>query len=202
MSVFSGRVIAKGDGPVSIVSVPNLITVVRILLVPVFLWLLLSDAGELGVARFAAGIAFIVFIATDALDGHLARSRNLVTDLGKILDPIADKALIGAALVGLSILGELWWWVTILILLREVGITVYRFIALKDRVIPAGTAGKAKTIAQAIAVALLLLPFWVQLGQWYLWLGWGVMGIAFGLTIYSGIEYLVAAWRIGRAQRA
>jgi CDP-diacylglycerol---glycerol-3-phosphate 3-phosphatidyltransferase len=202
MTAFSGRVFAKGDGPVSIANVPNIITVVRILFVPVFVWLLLADAGELGLGRYLAGILFIVAIATDALDGYLARSRNLVTDLGKILDPIADKALIGSALVALSLLGELWWWVTILILVREVGITVYRFIALKDRVIPAGTAGKAKTIAQAIAVSLLLLPFWVQLGQWYLWLGWGVMGLAFALTIYSGVEYLVVAWRLGRAEKS
>jgi CDP-diacylglycerol---glycerol-3-phosphate 3-phosphatidyltransferase len=202
MTAFSGRIFAKGDGPASIANVPNIITVVRILFVPVFVWLLLSDAGELGLGRYLAGILFIVAIATDALDGYLARSRNLVTDLGKILDPIADKALIGSALVALSILGELWWWVTILILVREIGITVYRFIALKDRVIPAGTAGKAKTIAQAIAVSLLLLPFWVQLGQWYLWLGWGVMGLAFALTIYSGVEYLVVAWRLGRTEKS
>ena len=198
-SIFSGRMLRAGDGPAAIANVPNIITVVRILLVPVFLWLLLSDAGELGLARYLAAVLFVVTIATDALDGHLARSRNLVTDVGKVLDPIADKALIGSALIGLSLLGELWWWVTIVILVRELGITVYRFIALRDRVIPAGASGKAKTMAQAIGVSLLLLPLWVFVGTWYLWVGWAVMAIALALTIYSGVEYLVAAWRLGRA---
>jgi CDP-diacylglycerol---glycerol-3-phosphate 3-phosphatidyltransferase len=197
--IFRGRIFAKGDTPSAIANVPNIITVVRILFVPVFVWVLLADAGELGGLRYVAAIMFVVLIATDSLDGFLARSRNLVTDMGKLLDPIADKALIGAALIGLSILGELWWWVTILILVRELGITVFRFIALKDHVIAAGVAGKAKTIAQAIAVSLLLLPLWPIVGEWYLWLGWGVMGIAFVLTIYSGVEYLVAAARAGRA---
>ena len=198
-SIFSGRMLRAGDGPAAIANVPNIITVVRILLVPVFLWLLLSDAGELGLARYLAAVLFVVTIATDALDGHLARSRNLVTDVGKVLDPIADKALIGSALIGLSLLGELWWWVTIVILVRELGITVYRFIALRDRVIPAGASGKAKTMAQAIGVSLLLLPLWVFVGTWYLWVGWAVMAIALALTIYSGVGYLVAAWRLGRA---
>ena len=197
-SIFSGRIFRSGDTPAAIANVPNIITVVRILLVPLFLWLLLSDAGELGLARYLAAVLFIVAIATDSLDGYLARSRNLVTDLGKILDPIADKALIGSALVSLSLLGELWWWVTIVILVREFGITVYRFIALRDRVIPAAASGKAKTMAQAIAVSLLLLPLWDLVGTWYLWLGWVVMGVALALTIYSGAEYLVAAWRHGR----
>ena len=198
-SIFSGRMLRAGDGPAAIANVPNIITVVRILLVPVFLWLLLSDAGELGLARYLAAVLFVVTIATDALDGHLARSRNLVTDVGKVLDPIADKALIGSALIGLSLLGELWWWVTIVILVRELGITVYRFLALRDRVIPAGASGKAKTMAQAIGVSLLLLPLWVFVGTWYLWVGWAVMAIALALTIYSGVGYLVAAWRLGRA---
>lgn len=198
-SIFSGRIFSKGDTPAAIANVPNIITVVRILLVPLFLVWLLVDAGELGLLRYLAAALFVVAIATDSLDGHLARSRNLVTDLGKLLDPIADKALIGAALVGLSMLGELWWWVTIVILAREIGITVYRFIALRDRVIPAGTSGKAKTIAQAIALSLMLLPLWTLFGDWYRWLGWFAMGIALLLTLYSGAEYLVAAWRLRRA---
>lgn len=200
-SIFSGRIFAKGDTPSAIANVPNIITVVRILLVPLFVFWLLADAGELGLLRYLAVALFIFAIATDSLDGYLARSRNLVTDLGKILDPIADKALVGAALIGLSMLGELWWWVTAVILAREIGITVYRFIALRDRVIPAGTSGKAKTIAQAVAVSLVLLPLWTLLGDWYLWLGWVAMGIALVLTLYSGAEYLVAAWRLGRPKR-
>lgn len=195
---MKGRVASRGDTPASTGNVANLITVARILLAPVFIWLLLWDAGELGVIRYAAAALFIVAIATDSLDGQLARRRNLVTDVGIILDPIADKVLIGGALVALSILGELWWWVTIVILVREFGITIFRFIALRDRAIPASIAGKAKTIVQSVAVSLFLVPLWSLLGEWVLWVNWSVMGLAVALTVYSGVEYLWQAWRLGR----
>jgi CDP-diacylglycerol--glycerol-3-phosphate 3-phosphatidyltransferase len=182
-------------------NLPNIITVVRILLAPVFFWMLLADGGQDGGLRYAAAALFIVAIATDGIDGHLARAWNQVTDLGKILDPIADKVLTGAALVGLSILGELPWWVTGLILLREVGITVYRFAVLSDRVIPASRGGKLKTLMQAIAISLALVPFWTFLGDWVHWLNGITMTIAVLLTVVTGIEYLVQAWRIGRAQK-
>lgn len=194
----TGRILRRGDSPASNANIANIITVARILLAPVFVGMLVADAGELGPLRYAAAALFVFAIATDALDGYLARSRNLVTDLGKILDPIADKILVGAALVALSLLGELWWWVTIVILVREFGITVYRFIALRDRVIPADWAGKIKTVAQAVGVSLLLFPFWVQLGDWYHVLGYIVIGIALALTIYSGVEFLIKAARSGR----
>jgi CDP-diacylglycerol---glycerol-3-phosphate 3-phosphatidyltransferase len=196
--VSTGRIIRRGDSPASNANIANIITVARILLAPVFVGMLVADAGELGPLRYAAAALFVFAIATDALDGYLARSRNLVTDLGKILDPIADKILVGAALVALSLLGELWWWVTIVILVREFGITVYRFIALRDRVIPADWAGKIKTMAQAVGVSLLLFPFWVAVGDWYHWLGYVVIGIALVLTIYSGVEFLIKAARSGR----
>jgi CDP-diacylglycerol--glycerol-3-phosphate 3-phosphatidyltransferase len=182
-------------------NLPNIITVVRILLAPVFFWMLLADAGQDGTLRYAAAALFIVAIATDGIDGHLARAWNQVTDLGKILDPIADKVLTGAALVGLSILGELPPWVTGLILLREVGITVYRFAVLSDRVIPASRGGKLKTLMQAIAISLALVPFWTFLGEWVHWLNGVTMTIAVVLTVVTGIEYLVQAWRIGRTQK-
>lgn len=190
-----GRFLRKGEGRASNANIANLITIARILLAPLFIYLLLLDAGELGPIRIVAAVLFIVAIATDGLDGHLARSRNLVTNLGIILDPIADKVLIGGALVSLSILGELWWWVTIVILIRELGITVYRFIALRDRVIPASRGGKAKTMAQAIAISLALLPLWIYLGEWVHWVNWVAMGIAFVLTVYSGLDYLVKAYQ-------
>jgi len=190
-----GRLLRKGEGEASDANVANLITVARILLAPLFVYLLLLDAGELGPIRIVAAVLFIVAIATDGLDGHLARSRNLVTNLGIILDPIADKVLIGGALVTLSILGELWWWVTIVILIRELGITVYRFVALRNRVIPASRGGKAKTMAQAIAISLALLPLWIWLGEWVHWVNWVAMGIAFVLTVYSGLDYLVKAYQ-------
>src|SRR6195952_3185590 len=155
-----GRVVSTGDTPASAGNIANIVTVIRILLAPLFIYLVLLDDGRDSYIRYIAAVLFVVAILTDSVDGILARGRNLVTDLGKILDPIADKVLVGGALVALSILGELWWWVTIVILVREVGITVYRFIALRDRVIAASPAGKLKTLAQAIAVSLFLVPLW------------------------------------------
>jgi CDP-diacylglycerol---glycerol-3-phosphate 3-phosphatidyltransferase len=196
--VTTGRIISRGDSPASNANIANIITVVRILLAPLFIGMLLADDGALGPLRYAAAALFVIAIVTDSLDGYLARSRNLVTDLGKILDPIADKVLIGAALVALSLLGELWWWVTIVTLVREVGITVFRFIALRDRVIAADWSGKIKTVVQAVAVSLLLFPFWVQLGEWYHVVGYVLIGLALVLTVYSGADYLVKAWKLGR----
>jgi CDP-diacylglycerol--glycerol-3-phosphate 3-phosphatidyltransferase len=180
-------------------NVPNAITVIRILLAPVFFVMLLVDAGEDGWLRWAAAILFIVAIATDGIDGHIARSRNLVTDLGKLLDPIADKVLTGAALIGLSILGELPWWVTAVILVREVGITVWRFVQLSDRVIPASRGGKLKTLVQSIAISLALLPFPNLFGEWVNWVNGVAMALALVLTVVTGIDYLVQAWRLNRA---
>ena len=198
---MKGRVASHGDTPASTGNVANIVTVARILLAPVFIWLLLWDGGELGVIRYVAAGLFILAIATDSLDGQLARRRNLVTDVGIILDPIADKVLIGGALVALSILGELWWWVTIVILVREFGITIFRFIALRDRAIPASLAGKAKTIVQSVAVSLFLVPLWTLLGDWVLVVNGVVMGLALALTVYSGVEYLWQAWK-GRPKPA
>jgi len=195
-NILKGRVASKGDTPASNGNIANIITVIRILLAPVFIWLLLTDNGEMGVLRWIAAGLFVLAIATDSLDGQLARGRNLITNLGIILDPIADKVLIGGALVALSILGELWWWVTIAILVREFGITIFRFIALRDRVIPASRGGKLKTVIQAVAISLFLTPLWLLIGDWVHWVNWVAMGIALVLTVYSGIEYLVAAWRL------
>nr|WP_228507806.1 CDP-diacylglycerol--glycerol-3-phosphate 3-phosphatidyltransferase [Herbiconiux sp. VKM Ac-1786] len=181
---------------------PNAITIVRILLAPVFFVMLLADNGADGGLRWAAAVLFILAIATDGIDGHIARSRNLVTDLGKLLDPIADKVLTGAALVGLSILAELPWWVTIVILVREIGITVWRFVQLSDRVIPASRGGKLKTLAQSVAISLALLPFPNLLGDWMNWVNAVFMAIALVLTVVTGIDYLVQAWRLNRPKRA
>lgn len=192
---MKGRVASKGDTPASSGNVANIITVVRILMAPLFIWLLLQDGGQNGVLRYVAAGLFILAIATDSLDGHLARDRNLITDAGIILDPIADKLLIGGALVMLSILGELWWWVTIVILVRELGITAFRFAVLKKRVIPASRGGKLKTVVQAVAISLFLVPLWTLLGDWVLWVNWSVMALALALTVVTGIDYLVQAWR-------
>jgi CDP-diacylglycerol--glycerol-3-phosphate 3-phosphatidyltransferase len=182
---------------------PNAITIVRILCAPVFLWLLLADGGENGALRWAAAALFVVAIATDGVDGYLARRYEIVTDLGKLLDPIADKALTGVAFVGLSILGELPWWITVVVLVREVGITVYRFVVVSDHVLAAAWMGKLKTVAQAVALTLALAPLstlvdspaWVGV-VW--WANVATMTIAVLLTIASGIDYVVTEVRAAR----
>jgi CDP-diacylglycerol---glycerol-3-phosphate 3-phosphatidyltransferase len=199
---MKGRVASRGETPASAGNVANIVTVARILLAPVFVWMLIVDAGDDGLFRWLAAGLFLVAILTDAVDGFLARDRNLVTDQGKLLDPIADKVLVGGALVGLSILGELPWWVTVVILVREVGITVWRIVALRDRVIAAGILGKVKTWVQAIAISFALVPFPPLLGEWMNVVNFVLMSAALVLTIVSGVEYLWAAWRAGRDKKA
>jgi CDP-diacylglycerol---glycerol-3-phosphate 3-phosphatidyltransferase len=180
---------------------PNAITIVRILCAPVFLWMLLADGGADGALRWWAAVLFIVAIATDGVDGYLARRYEIVTDLGKLLDPIADKALTGVAFVGLSILGELDWWITILVLVREIGITVYRFVVVSDHVLAAAWMGKLKTVAQAVALSLALLPLWTLVGEWIFWVNGVTMAIAVVLTVASGIDYIVSEVRAARSRR-
>lgn len=182
---------------------PNAITIARILCAPIFLWMLLADGGAGGGLRWAAAVLFIVAIATDGVDGYIARRYNIVSDLGKLLDPIADKVLTGVAFVGLSILGELDWWVTIIVLVREIGITVYRFIVVSDHVLAAAWMGKLKTVFQSIALSIALLPLgslsdaaaW-QSAVW--WASVVTMTIAVILTIVSGIDYVVTEVRAAR----
>ena len=193
-----GRVARSGDTPASTGNVANIITVVRIFLAPLFIWMLFADNHEFGLLRYLAAAVFILAIVTDSVDGLLARRQNLVTDFGKILDPIADKVLIGGALVTLSTLGELWWWVTIVILVREFGITAFRLAVVRDRVIPASRGGKLKTIVQAIAISFYLVPVWLLLGDWMHWFNAALMAIALAFTIVTGIDYLVKAIRHGR----
>ena len=193
-----GRVARSGDTPASTGNIANIITVVRILLAPLFVWLLFADNHELGVMRYVAAGLFILAIATDSVDGVLARRQNLVTDFGKLLDPVADKVLTGSALVTLSMIGDLWWWVTIVILVREIGITAFRMAVVRDRVIPASSGGKLKTIAQAIAISFYLVPLWVLLGDGMHWVNAALMAIAVALTLVSGIDYLVKAPRRSR----
>jgi CDP-diacylglycerol--glycerol-3-phosphate 3-phosphatidyltransferase len=182
-------------------NVPNVITVVRILLAPLFVWMLLADDGNDGWLRWAAAVLFVLAIATDGVDGAIARRNNLVTELGKLLDPIADKVLTGGALIALSILGELPWWVTIVILVREVGITVYRFVVIRQGVIAASRGGKIKTIVQSVAISLALFPLWTVLGDWVYWVNGIVMTLAVILTVVTGFDYLWQAWKGRRATR-
>ena len=197
-SGFRGRVVASGDSPVSNGNIANIITVVRILLAPLFLWLVLLDGGEHGVWRMVAGALFIAAIATDGLDGAIARRRNLVTNSGIILDPIADKILIGGALIALALVSELPWWVVAVILTREIGITLFRLAVLSDRVIPASRGGKLKTILQAITLSSWLVPSWVLLGEWVLTLNWVLMGGVILVTLATGLDYL---WKGIRAPK-
>lgn len=207
-----GRFIAAGDSPASILCLPNVISIARIVLIPVFLWMLFAG-GQDGALRWAAAAVFIVAIATDAIDGHIARRRGLVTDLGIFLDPVADKGITGAALIGLAILGELPWWAVGLILLREVGITVFRAVALRDRVIPASRGGKLKTVVQAVAISYWLLPL-ASLVSWDPSAGltgaqllafslgglhWVLLVAVLAITLWTGIDYLVAAARSRRS---
>lgn len=180
---------------------PNTITIVRILCAPVFVWMLLADAGGDGALRWWAAMLFIVAIATDGIDGYLARRYEIVTDLGKLLDPIADKALTGCAFVCLSILGELPWWITIVVLVREIGITVHRLAVASDHVVAAAWMGKLKTLAQAVALSLALLPLWAVVGDWIHVVNVVVMTIAVALTVASGIDYVVTEVRGARSAR-
>lgn len=180
---------------------PNTITIVRILCAPVFVWMLLADAGADGALRWWAAVLFIVAIATDGIDGYLARRYEIVTDLGKLLDPIADKALTGCAFVCLSILGELPWWITIVVLVREIGITVHRLAVASDHVVAAAWMGKLKTLAQAVALSLALLPLWAVVGDWIHVVNVVVMTIAVALTVASGIDYVVTEVRGARSAR-
>ncbi|HEV8013674.1 MAG TPA: CDP-diacylglycerol--glycerol-3-phosphate 3-phosphatidyltransferase [Pontimonas sp.] len=198
-SGFRGRVVASGNSQVSNGNIANIITVVRILLAPLFVWLVLLDGGEHGLWRFIAAGLFIVAIATDGLDGALARKRNLVTNSGIILDPIADKILIGGALIALALVAELPWWVVIVILAREIGITLFRLMVLSDRVIPASRGGKLKTVLQAVTLSSWLVPTWLLLGSWVFTLNWVLMGAVIVVTVVTGLDYWVKGLRSPKA---
>lgn len=170
-------------------NIANALTLLRIALVPLFVWLFFLDGTGWRLAAFAV---FAVASITDKIDGDIARARGLVTDFGKIADPIADKALTGAALISLSAMGELWWWVTAAILVREIGITVMRFVVLRRGVIPASKGGKLKTTLQVFAIGFYILPGPLD------YLRWVTMGAALIVTVVTGIDYVVQAWRMRR----
>src|SRR3954465_12454804 len=139
-------------------NLPNALTTLRIRMVPFFGWALLVDDGQSTLWRCVAWALFVAAMITDKVDGDIARSRNLVTNFGKIPDPIADKALTGMAFVGLSVVGDLWWWVTVLVLVREWGITLLRFWVIRHGVIAPSAGGKLKTVLQTLALGLFVLP--------------------------------------------
>jgi CDP-diacylglycerol--glycerol-3-phosphate 3-phosphatidyltransferase/cardiolipin synthase len=182
-------------------NIANLVTMIRIAMVPFFAWALLVDGGDDPTWRLVATAVFVVAAVSDKVDGYLARSRGLITDLGKLLDPIADKLLIGAALILLWIpLGDLPWWVPVVILVRELGITFMRMGMLKYEVMPASRGGKLKTVLQAVAISMFLLP---RDGfEWFTVLAWIVLMAAFVVTVVTGVEYVYQGWKIRRAARA
>jgi len=180
-------------------NVPNALTVLRLVLVPLFVWLLLREGGDTDSNRLLATATFVVAIVTDRFDGDIARRWNLVTNFGKIADPIADKALTGAAFIGLSYLGELPWWVTVVVLVREWGVTALRFWVIRHGVMPASRGGKLKTVLQAIALGLYLLP-WQSFAPLH-WTAMAFMGAAVIVTIVTGIDYVGRALRLRAAAK-
>ncbi|MFD4675396.1 CDP-diacylglycerol--glycerol-3-phosphate 3-phosphatidyltransferase [Lentzea sp. NPDC058450] len=184
---------------VPLLNVANILTMARLVLVPVFLFSLFEAGGFDTTWRLIAFAVFAVASFTDHIDGTLARKHGLITDFGKIADPIADKALTGSALVGLSILDVLPWWITIVIAVREIGVTLLRFWVIRYGVIPASRGGKAKTLAQVIAIGLFVLP---QNDVLQL-IAWVIMAVALVLTIVTGIDYVIRAFKLkARAGRA
>jgi CDP-diacylglycerol---glycerol-3-phosphate 3-phosphatidyltransferase len=175
--------------PVPLMNLPNALTVLRLILVPVFLLALFAQGGQDPMWRWIAWGVFAIAAVTDRFDGLIARKRGQVTDFGKIADPIADKALTGSALIALSMLGELAWWVTVVILVREIAVTVLRFAVIRYGVIAASPGGKAKTLVQIIAIGLYIMP----LSEAFSWLLIGTMGLAVLLTVATGVDYLLRA---------
>jgi len=184
-------------------NIANVLTVLRIAMVPLFGWALLHDGGDSATWRWIAFAIFAVAMITDKVDGDLARKHNLITDFGKIADPIADKAITGMALIGLSVVGDIWWWVTIIVLVREWGVTLLRLSVLKQIVIPAAMSGKIKTVLQAIALSGLTWPlphgdahggafdFWPgPLGEVLFYLGQVLLAGAVVMTMWSGWEFV------------
>lgn len=178
---------------------PNLITLVRIVAAPLFFWMLLGQPDRSDPMRWLVVLIFVAAIATDGVDGAIARKRGLVTDLGKLLDPIADKVLIGAALIGLMLVERIDWWIAVLILVRELGITIYRMLVIRDRVIPASAGGKLKTVLQAVTFAVLLSPldtYWSGL----IVLEQVAIYLTLAITLISGFNYLRVALRATNAR--
>nr|WP_210418292.1 CDP-diacylglycerol--glycerol-3-phosphate 3-phosphatidyltransferase [Ruania zhangjianzhongii] len=183
-------------------NLPNVLTMLRIALVPVFVVLLWQDSTATALAALAV---FLIAAATDKLDGTIARRRGIVTNFGKIADPFADKLLTGAAMVVLSVLGVMPWWATILILIREIGITVLRFVMVRRSVIAASNGGKLKTVLQIVFLSMMMLPavdlVGSPLGDWWETTAYVIMLLATAVTVVTGLDYCWRAWRITRDQK-
>ncbi|MDP4668520.1 MAG: CDP-diacylglycerol--glycerol-3-phosphate 3-phosphatidyltransferase [Candidatus Nanopelagicales bacterium] len=181
--------VADPVSAVSSINVPNFLTTIRLLVVPVLAWLLFQENSTTNFNRTIAGVLFIVAALTDIADGTIARKWNLITNFGKIFDPIADKALIGTALIGLSSMGLLDWWFTWVILAREIFVTLLRFWVIKQGVIPASRGGKLKTIMQIVAISFYLLPLPSSVSL----LAEILMYVAVILTLATAVDYIMKA---------
>jgi len=179
-------------------NLPNSLTLLRILMVPVFVALLFAAGREDDPMHWWAALVFAAAAVTDRLDGWLARRNGTVTTFGVVADPIADKALTGSAFVALSILDLLPWWVTVVVLVREVGVTVLRAAVIRHTVVPASTGGKLKTVLQTVALTALVAPLPGALDV----VAWVVMALAVGVTVVTGVQYTVAILRASRQHRA
>jgi len=181
--------VADPVSAVSSINVPNFLTTIRLLVVPILAWLLFQENSNTNSSRTIAGVLFIVAALTDIADGTIARKWNLITNFGKIFDPIADKALIGTALIGLSSMGLLDWWFTWVILAREIFVTLLRFWVIKQGVIPASRGGKLKTIMQIVAISFYLLPLPSSVSL----LAEILMYVAVILTLATAVDYIMKA---------
>lgn len=198
-----GSVRVPHEPAVPLMNIANVLTMLRIAIVPVFVLALFAGGGHDTGWRIAATVLFALAAITDRFDGQLARKYGLVTDFGKLADPIADKALVGAALIGLSALGDLPWWITIVICAREIGITLLRLVVVRRGIIPAGRGGKLKTLVQTLAIGVLLLP----LSGGFATAGMALMYLAVLLTVVTGLDYVGQAVRVwlagpGRAKES
>ena len=190
--------IADPPSAVSAWNIANALTVFRLVLVPIFLIALFRQHGDDTTWRVVAWAVFAVACVTDRFDGEIARKRGLITEFGKLADPIADKALVGAALIGLSVLDQLPWWVTVVILFREVGVTLLRFWVIRHGVIAASRGGKVKTLLQGVAIGLFVLPPYTWLRD----IAWVVMIAAIIVAVLTGMDYVGRAVRLRRDSAA
>ncbi len=198
---------------VSNLNLPNVLTSLRIVMVPFFGWALLHEGGDSILWRCVAFTIFVAAMITDKIDGDIARARNLVTNFGKIADPIADKAITGMAFIGLSIVGDIWWWVTIVVLVREWSVTLLRLSILQHVVLQASQSGKIKTTLQGIALAALCLPLphgdahggafdrFGDIGVGVFYLAQVLLAGAVAMTLWSGYEFFRDVWRQRHALR-
>ena len=190
---------ADAPNEVSAWNIANALTVFRLVLVPVFVAVLFAHGGHDETWRVLAWAVFFVASITDRFDGDLARKRGLITEFGKMADPIADKALQGASLIGLSVLGDLPWWITVLLLVREIGVTVLRFVVIKHGVIPASRGGKLKTLLQGLAIGFFVL---LPLGAWVKPVAWTLMVAAIVVALVTGVDYVFRAVHLRRRSKA